>query len=88
MRNQDNTYWAAVYSHSKLLAPFIKTQDVLIPSANDLNSHTVFEVHGFGQKIDIRWLDTQDLQITCRHCNSSGLLESKIDNIHVHLLQE
>ena len=74
--NQDGTYWAAVYSHSSLFVPFLKTQDVLIPSAGDLNSHTVFELHGFRQTIDIQWLDSKNLQITCQHCSQSSLLEN------------
>jgi hypothetical protein len=86
-RNQDNTYWAAVYSHSTLFAPFMKTQDVLIPSTGDLNSHTVFEVYGLGQTIDVQWLDSENLQIICRHCGQSTLQASKIDNIRVHLIK-
>ena len=87
-RTQDNTYWAAVYTRSKLFAPFMKTHDVLIPSTGDLNSHTVFETYGFKQTIDIQWLDSENLQIVCRHCGQSNLLTNKIDNISVHLITQ
>jgi hypothetical protein len=84
-RNQDNTYWAAVYSRSKLFTPFMKTQYVLVPSTGDLNSHTVFETYGFNRKVDIEWLDSENLQITCRRCNRGSLSSNKIDNINIHL---
>jgi hypothetical protein len=87
-RNQNNTYWAAVYSHSKLFVPFMKTHDVLIPSTGDLNSHTVFETYGFRQTIDIQWLDSENLQITCEHCSQASLMTNKIDNINVHLVKQ
>jgi hypothetical protein len=87
-RSPDDKYWAAVYSHSKLFSPFWKTHDVIIPSTGDLNSHTVFESRGFRQIVGIEWLDSQNLEITCRHCNEGRLLTSKVDNISVHLLEQ
>jgi hypothetical protein len=87
-RNQDDTYFAAVYSHSKLFAPFMKTRDVLIPSASDLNSHTVFETYGFRKTIDIRWGDSGNLQVICRHCSQSSLLTNKVDNIRITLIRQ
>jgi hypothetical protein len=87
-RNQDGTYWAAVYSHSRLFVPFMKTRDVLIPSVGDLNSHTVFELHGIRQRVGIQWLNSNTLQITCRYCNQSSLLENKVDDINIHLIKQ
>jgi hypothetical protein len=87
-RNQDNTYWAAVYSRSKLFTPFMKTHDVLIPSKGDLNSHTVFETYGFNRKVDVEWLDSENLQITCQQCNRGSLLSNKIDNINIRLINQ
>ena len=87
-RNQDDTYWAAVYSRSKLWAPFMKTYDVLVPSSGDLNSHPVFETYGFRQNVGIRWLDSENLAVVCRRCNQTKLLADKIDKISVHLITQ
>jgi hypothetical protein len=85
--NEDDTYWAAVYSHSNLLLPFITTQDVLVPSANDLNSHIVFRTTGLLQNFKIQWLDQRTLQIVCSRCSQSELLQSKVDEIDIELVR-
>jgi hypothetical protein len=87
-RNQDNTYTAYVYSRSTLFVPFMKTHKVLVPSYGDLNSHTVFETYGFWQRVDIQWVDSQNLQVTCRHCKQTTLSMNKVDSINVQLINQ